>query len=78
MLGTIMIVAGFVLLFLAGWLYSKFAARTDGDMLAGLEDEDGLVFQLETPVNEMIKKKKVIFRVRHVDMRIREKGRSGK
>lgn len=41
---------------------SKYS-RTDGDLIAGIEDEDGLVFALKTPVNELVEKDIVIFRV---------------
>lgn len=37
--------------------------RTDGDLIAGAEDEDGLVFALKTPVDELIQKDKVTFNV---------------
>ena len=37
--------------------------RTDGDLIAGVEDEDGLVFALKTPVDELVQKDKVIFNV---------------
>lgn len=37
--------------------------RTDGDLIAGAEDEDGLVFSLKTPVDELVQKDKVIFHV---------------
>ena len=37
--------------------------RTDGDLIAGAEDEDGLVFFLKTPVDELVQKDKVIFHV---------------
>lgn len=37
--------------------------RTDGDLIAGAEDEDGLVFALKTPVDELVQKNKVIFHV---------------
>ena len=38
-------------------------SRTDGDLIAGAEDEDGLVFALKTPVDELVQKDKVIFNV---------------
>lgn len=38
-------------------------SRTDGDLIAGAEDEDGLVFALKTPVNELVKKDTIIFHV---------------
>lgn len=37
--------------------------RTDGDLIAGAEDEDGLVFALKTPVDELEQKDRVIFNV---------------
>lgn len=37
--------------------------RTDGDLIAGAEDEDGLVFALSTPVEDLVQKDIVIFRV---------------
>lgn len=37
--------------------------RTDGDLIAGAEDEDGLVFALSTPVDELVQKDTVIFKV---------------
>lgn len=37
--------------------------RTDGDLIAGAEDEDGLVFALKTPVDQLVRKEKVIFHV---------------
>lgn len=37
--------------------------RTDGDLIAGAEDEDGLVFALSTPVEDLVKKDTVSFRV---------------
>ena len=39
------------------------SSRTDGDLIAGAEDEDGLVFALKTPVDELVQKKKVSFNV---------------
>lgn len=38
-------------------------SRTDGDLIAGAEDEDGLVFALKTPVDELVRKDKVTFNV---------------
>ena len=38
-------------------------SRTDGDLVAGAEDEDGLVFALSTPVEELVQKDTVIFHV---------------
>ena len=38
-------------------------SRTDGDLIAGAEDEDGLVFALSTPVEDLVKKDIVIFHV---------------
>ena len=35
----------------------------DGDLIAGAEDEDGLVFSLNTPVEELVKKDQIIFHV---------------
>lgn len=37
--------------------------RTDGDLVAGAEDEDGLVFALKTPVEELVQKDRVTFNV---------------
>ena len=37
--------------------------RTDGDLIAGAEDEDGLVFALKTPVEELVQKDRVTFNV---------------
>lgn len=37
--------------------------RTDGDLIAGAEDEDGLVFSLKTPVDKLVQKDKVVFHV---------------
>ena len=39
------------------------SSRTDGDLIAGAEDEDGLVFALSTPVEDLVKKDIVIFHV---------------
>ena len=45
---------------------------TDGALIAGAEDEDGLVFALETPVEELVKKDRVVFEVLHAEMEVRE------
>lgn len=43
--------------------YAAVESRTDGDLIAGAEDEDGLVFALSTPVEDLVKKDIVIFHV---------------
>jgi hypothetical protein len=35
----------------------------DGDLVAGVDDGDGLVFRLDTPVEELIKKDRIHFNV---------------
>ena len=53
------------------YLVNKYD-KVDGDLIAGLEDEDGLVFSLDTPVEELVKKDKVTFNVLRKQMVVKK------
>ena len=67
------LLGGFLLCaaFEAGRLISD-EDRTDGDLIAGLEDEDGLVIALNIPVEEIKKKSSVRFNIVHKQMEIKK------
>lgn len=44
-------------------LYERKTPRTDGDILAGLENEDGIVIQIDLPLKELLEKDTVTFKV---------------
>ena len=41
----------------------KLEETTDGDLVAGVDDGDGLVIRLDTPINELVEKDRVVFNV---------------
>lgn len=57
------LMVGCFLSFVVVVIYRKNGGLTDGDLIAGVEDEDGLVFALTTPVEELVQKDIVIFNV---------------
>ena len=63
--GIIMILMGIMLLAAAVELYFVLNSNEtiDGDLVAGVDDGDGLVFRLDTPVEELIRKDRVHFNV---------------
>ena len=46
--------------------------KTDGDLLAGIEDEDGLVISLDVPVEELANKDFVTFKVVRTKMEVKD------
>jgi len=63
--GIIIILTGVMLMAAAVELYFYLNSDNviDGDLVAGVDDGDGLVFRLDTPVEELIKKDRVHFNV---------------
>ena len=57
------LLVGVLIAFIGAAICDRKRGRTDGDLIAGVEDEDGLVFALTTPVEELVQKDIVIFRV---------------
>lgn len=58
-----MLLVGVLIAFIGSAICDRKRGRTDGDLIAGVEDEDGLVFALTTPVEELVQKDIVIFQV---------------
>lgn len=72
--GVIIAMMGIMLMAAAVELYFILNSNEtiDGDLVAGVDDGDGLVFRLDTPVEELIKKDRVHFNV------IKEEKKDGK
>ena len=60
----ILTIVGSITLFaIAIWMPEKLEETTDGDLVAGVDDGDGLVIRLDTPINELVEKDRVVFNV---------------
>lgn len=60
----ILTIFGSITLFaIAIWMPEKLEETTDGDLVAGADDGDSLVIRLDTPINELVEKNRVVFNV---------------
>ena len=78
--GIITVLVGAMLMDAAAELYFILNGEDDamdGDLVAGAEDEDGLVFRLDTPVEELLKKNHIHFNVVKEEKKRNEKANNG-
>lgn len=63
--GSMAVVLGVLMCAAAVELYLALNSKgdTDGVLVAGVEDEDGLVFSLKTPVEKLVQKDRITFDV---------------